>query len=216
MKRVTRFGVGVLIGVCCAYSLFVFGLRWWLSRSYPEINFTITPIELPDPYIPSAIINEWPMRELERLRYALPPRWSNKRSSRGSAMWEGDGLTIALFSPNRLNFRRYKRSLRSPWNLMGLVDRVILMPRLDSDLKIYEQRMGRWAAFIYSSKEKQLFDLFDGNKHVTVLFVSNRPSEASLERQMKDIISTIEVVQGSLAFPEATERSDDYSIFSNL
>lgn len=211
-----RFVAGCFIGVFLIASLSLVGFKWWLRQEHPEVNFEVVPLKIDAPHPSSQYTSGWLRHETFGLTFGLPNGMRESRRSSKSITWEDGLTTVVIFQPNKMDFNRYRRSLSNRWDPRALVDRVVLWPRLDSNVRLYEQQIGAWHTFIFESKERELFDLFKGDIHVSVLSLSKQQGEEREEdTTTKDIVSTIQIDFHRTELLSPAQRRDN-TVFSTL
>ena len=215
---------GALLGLLCAYLLVFLGARFWLKRTYPNVDLDVIPTRLPGIYQPSTSIHNWPTRQFGVLGFTVPPYWTKLHESNASVVWGEAEAKLLLFHPGRFDVKRYKRCLYSSrWNLLGMLDRGLLLPHFDSNRpRIFEQRVGDWSVFFYPSTYQWWCDLLDveNGHYVALIFFSQKGISDEQVDLLKDIIMSVSIkrLTGSpqQSFNVREMTNEVRSIFSNL
>ncbi len=193
MKKFLRFSLGALIGTVCAYLTAVIGLRIWLATTYPRVNFSIVPTKVSNAYTRPVKANDWSVKEFKNLTFSVPSSWQNLYHSDKTTVWGNEAVQVAFREPGRVNSSRYRRSMYGTWHALGLFDRGVLFPPVDPhSVKIIEQRIGVWQAFLFITPEKWWCDLFQGDIYTSLSVMLKTPNAAN-EQLLKDVIATIEI-----------------------
>ena len=191
--RFTRAFFGSVAGLSLAYVGSLGGLRWWLARTYPDVNLTTTPRRAV-PYESSPIAGQWVLRRFRSVQFRLPAEWQETFKTEQSTMWESNSLRMTLRTPSPLSHRRYRRALYQTLNILALLDRGLIMPPLlPQSLLISDQHVGPWQAYLFHAGDRLWVDLFDERTHLSISFSIIDSTRPDIDALIRDIIATIHV-----------------------
>ena len=142
----------------------------------------------------------WPVVRLRGVSVTVPPglRHPRQATTPGALIltdrWQTTWLSMTpRRSASRWAAQWYRTCLYARRNPLGLLGKALLVPPMGTPApQLLDQQIGPWQAYLYVTPSRIAADLFQGRRHVTLVYTGRREGGADLDT-LRAIIASLRV-----------------------
>ena len=193
---------GVIWGLVLITTLVVGGLAaaGGMVRRFSALDLTRVPTAMPLYQPTSPPSATWPVVRLRGVSVTVPPglRHPRQATTPGALIltdrWQTTWLSMTpRRSASRWAAQWYRTCLYARRNPLGLLGKALLVPPMGTPApQLLDQQIGPWQAYLYVTPSRIAADLFQGRRHVTLVYTGRREGGADLDT-LRAIIASLRV-----------------------